>query len=122
MANDIGIRTTLNLSFEQAIQKTTESYQLKALGQGLAAVAGKLGVTQAAAVVSTYVEAIQKSTNYEQLDALGQGLAAVAGKLGDTQAASIVPLLLDAIWVMAFTSGSSLLRISCPTRVRLAAA
>ena len=33
MANDIGIRTTLNLSFEQAIQKTTEA--LKAEGFGV---------------------------------------------------------------------------------------
>jgi len=33
MANDIGIRTTLNLSFEQAIQKTTDA--LKAEGFGV---------------------------------------------------------------------------------------
>ena len=81
----------------EAIGKTTDSDQLNALGQSLAAVAGKLGDTQAAAVVTKFVEAIQKSTDSYQLYALGQGLAAAAGKLGDTQAAAVVPLLLEAI-------------------------
>ena len=73
--------------FFGVIEKTRDSEQLKALGQGLSALAGKLDAAQAQAVVAKYVEMIKKPRDFEQLDALGQGLSALAGKFDADQKA-----------------------------------
>src|SRR5262249_33416608 len=83
--------------FVTAIKGTTDSDQLEALGQGLAAAAGKLSDTQAQTLAGTLLAAVKGTTDSDELGALGQGLAAAAGKLSDTQVQAFADTLLAAI-------------------------
>ena len=90
----LGEKTDIDELFG-AIEKTTDSEQLAALGQGLRALVGKLDAGQANAVVAKYVEAIEKTTDSGQLAALGQSLSVLADNLAADQKTRV----LDAIGV-----------------------
>jgi ribosomal protein S7 len=83
--------------FFGAIEKTTNSEQLHALGQGLSALAGKLNAAQARAGVAKFLEMIAKTTDPDQFNALGQGLSALAGKLDAAQAQAVMAKFLEMI-------------------------
>ena len=83
--------------FFGAIEKTTDSGQLRTLGQGLSALAGKLDAAQGQAVVPKLLEIIEKTTDSDQLHALGQGLSALAGKLDAAQAQAVVAKYVEMI-------------------------
>ena len=71
------------------VATTTDSHELSVLGEGLAAVAGKVNAPQAAAVADKFVQAILKTDDPDRLSALGKGLAALPGKLDAPQAAAV---------------------------------
>jgi hypothetical protein len=64
-----------------AISKTTDSNAFLRLAEGLAALAGKLEVREAAANATAIVGAMSKTTDPVALHWLAQGLAALAGRL-----------------------------------------
>jgi AAA ATPase domain len=91
----------IELATEQAVapvlatmQGTTDPLALRALGQGLAALAQKLTAEQARQAVAPVLAAMQGTTDPGTLRALGQGLAALTPKLTAEQA---IQALIDAM-------------------------
>ena len=70
---------------------------LRALGQGLAALAAKLTAEQARQAIAPVLAAIQGTTDPDALQALGQGLAALAPKLTAEQARQAIAPVLAAM-------------------------
>jgi hypothetical protein len=67
------------------MHKTTYSYALRGLAEGLKAVAGKLPPKQAQQAVESIVQAMHKTTDSDALRVLAEGLKAVANKLTPEQ-------------------------------------
>jgi len=79
-----------------AILKTSETNQLRAMETILQAVVGRLSEQQASAVAAKLVDTMLKSTDEEQLKAMGTILQAVAGRLSEQQASAVAAKVVDA--------------------------
>ncbi|MFT3717545.1 TIR domain-containing protein [Pseudorhodoferax sp.] len=81
----------------QAMGATTDVGALRALGEGLAAVAAKLDAQQAGRAIEPLLQAMGATWDADALRALSQGLAAVAAKLDAQQAGRAIEPLLQAM-------------------------
>ena len=80
-----------------AMQDSTNSYQLNALGEALAKLPITLTPAQAEPTVARLVAFIQDEDGIDQLKALGRALAALASKLTPAQTESAVGRLVAAM-------------------------